>query len=323
MKNRRVHAAALTAALLVGLPATAVWSADKGEVDKAIAAADEARKKAASVGGEWRDTGKFIKEAQALADEGKLDEALKLADKAKRQGELGYEQAMNEKDADMPAYMRGGATAETASTVSGAAATASEKNKIAADLESVDVVHNGQKITVVRGHHKDATLPEEFTKTERGCPPFCVQPMTVAKGVDTIGELEMLDYLQKASNGDESILVVDSRTPDWVMRGTIPGSVNIPWNTINVDKDGMFTDPIRAEGANAIMAKEFGVETKNKRLDFSNAKTLVMFCNGIWCPQSSINIKTLIKVGYPAEKIKWYRGGMQDWVSVGLTTVKP
>jgi rhodanese-related sulfurtransferase len=27
-------------------------------------------------------------------------------------------------------------------------------------------------------------------------------------------------------------------------------------------------------------------------------------------------------LGYPAERIKWYRGGMQDWVSAGLTTVK-
>jgi rhodanese-related sulfurtransferase len=323
MKTRSFSAAALAAVLLAGIPATAVWSADKAEVEKAIAAADEARKKAASAGGEWRDTGKFIKEAQKLAEEGKLDEALKLAEKAKRQGELGYEQAMNEKDADFPAYMKGGASEEVAATVSGAAATASEENKIAEDLVSVEVSHNGETVVVKRGHHKDATLPEEFAKTERGCPPFCVQPMVVAKGVDTIGELEMLEYLDKIGKGDESILVIDSRTPDWVMRGTIPGSVNIPWNTINADKDGTFTDTTRAEGMNEIMEKEFGVTTKNKRLDFSDAKTLVFFCNGIWCPQSSVNIKTLVRVGYPAEKIKWYRGGMQDWVSVGLTFVKP
>jgi hypothetical protein len=31
----------------------------------------------------------------------------------------------------------------------------------------------------------------------------------------------------------------------------------------------------------------------------------------------------LIAMGYPANNLKWYRGGMQDWVSVGLTTVKP
>ena len=57
--------------------------------------------------------------------------------------------------------------------------------------------------------------------------------------------------------------------------------------------------------------------------DFSKAKTLVMFCNGMWCGQSPANIKTLLKYGYPPEKIKWYRGGMQDWEILGLSTVKP
>jgi rhodanese-related sulfurtransferase len=27
-------------------------------------------------------------------------------------------------------------------------------------------------------------------------------------------------------------------------------------------------------------------------------------------------------MGYPAHKIHWYRGGMQAWHSLGLTTVK-
>ncbi|MGD9409318.1 MAG: rhodanese-like domain-containing protein, partial [Thiohalocapsa sp.] len=41
------------------------------------------------------------------------------------------------------------------------------------------------------------------------------------------------------------------------------------------------------------------------------------------CPQSTANLQTLANMGYPVHKLKWYRGGMQDWVSVGLTTVKP
>ena len=55
--------------------------------------------------------------------------------------------------------------------------------------------------------------------------------------------------------------------------------------------------------------------------NYTNAKTLVMFCNGIWCGQSPNNILNLLKFGYPAHKIKWYRGGMQDWEILGLTTV--
>jgi rhodanese-related sulfurtransferase len=199
-----------------------------------------------------------------------------------------------------------------------------EGNKIAPMIDSVQVMHNGKPVTVQRGHDPQAHLPDAYQKTERGCPPFCVQPMTAVPGVDTIGELEMLEYLQRSSQGDESILVIDSRTPDWVMRGTIPGSVNIPWNQINIDTAGTFETPAEAEGLKHILADEFDAKLgEDGKWDFSDAKTLVLFCNGIWCPQSTANIKTLVEYGYPVHKLKWYRGGMQDWLSVGLTTVKP
>ncbi len=205
---------------------------------------------------------------------------------------------------------------------SGAALTA--ENMIAPGLETVEVKHNGGTIVVERGHDSEAKLPEAFQKTERGCPPFCVQPMEAVPGVETVGELEVLGYLKRMSAGDESILLIDSRTPDWVMRGTIPGAVNIPWNKINTDTAGTFETPGEADGLVHILADEFGAnQGPASNWDFSDAKTLILFCNGIWCPQSTANLKTLAELGYPAHKLKWYRGGMQDWVSVGLTTVRP
>ena len=30
---------------------------------------------------------------------------------------------------------------------------------------------------------------------------------------------------------------------------------------------------------------------------------------------------SLLKMGYPPEKLKYYRGGMQAWTSLGLTVV--
>jgi len=198
-------------------------------------------------------------------------------------------------------------------------------NKIAPMIESVDVTHNGETVTVTRGHDRNATLPEIFQKTDRGCPPFCVQPMQAVPGVDTVGELEVLDYLHRIHQGDESIMVIDSRTPDWVMRGTIPGSVNIPWTKINTDSAGTFETPGEADTFVHILADEFGAKQNPQTgaWTFDDAKTLVLFCNGIWCPQSTANLKTLVEYGYPVYKLKWYRGGMQDWVSVGLTAVKP
>ena len=201
---------------------------------------------------------------------------------------------------------------------------AAQENKITPTLNSVQVTHHGQPVTIQRGHDPAAHLPEVFQKTDRGCPPFCVQPMVAVPGVETIGELEVLGYLERIAQGDKDVLVVDSRTPDWVLRGTIPGSVNVPWNKINIDTNGTFETPTEAEGVKHILADEFGAtEGEGGHWTFGNAKTLVLFCNGIWCPQSTANLRTLAKRGYPVEKLKWYRGGMQDWVSVGLTTVKP
>ena len=181
---------------------------------------------------------------------------------------------------------------------------------------SVDVLHNGNKVTIMRNQNQKNTVKPAFAWTSRKCPPFCIQPGTVAPGVETVGELEVLDYLKRISGGDSSVLVIDSRTPDWVRRGTIPGSVNIPWTSLNPSQGA---DPI---SIGEIMEDWFGVQQLEGLFDFTNARTLVMFCNGMWCGQSPNNILNLLKFGYPAHKIKWYRGGMQDWEILGLSTVQ-
>jgi rhodanese-related sulfurtransferase len=187
---------------------------------------------------------------------------------------------------------------------------------IAADIQSVDVMHGGQKVTIQRNQDTNNNINPAFAKTSRKCPPFCIQPGELALGVKTIGELEMLQYLQKLSAGDKTVMVIDSRTPDWVEKGTIPGAVSIPWDKLNIGK----SDPITVQ---EILEKQLGAKPSEGFWDFSGAKTLVMFCNGHWCGQSPTNIKGLLKIGYPAHKLVWYRGGMQEWEALGLTTVKP
>jgi rhodanese-related sulfurtransferase len=178
--------------------------------------------------------------------------------------------------------------------------------KVNADITSVDVMHKGKKVTIMRNQDQKNTINPAFAKTSRKCPPFCIQPMQLAPGVETIGEVEMLGYLQKMS---------DSRTPDWVKRGTIPGAINLPWTKLNPAKGA---DPI---SIGDIMTEHFGARDLEGLWDYSGVKTLVLFCNGMWCGQSPNNIKNLLKFGYPAHKIKWYRGGMQNWENLGLTTV--
>lgn len=196
---------------------------------------------------------------------------------------------------------------------------AAESNKpvgITHDMMSVKVKHNGKWISIKRNQNNANTVNPAFAKTSRPCPPFCIQPIVLAPGVETIAEREMIDYLVRMSKGDEQIIVIDSRTPDWVERGTIPGAINIPWTKLSPKQ----FDPITIA---EIMTKKFGAKEADGIWDFTNAKTLVMFCNGMWCGQSPNNIKSLLRFGYPAHKIKWYRGGMQNWEILGLTTVKP
>jgi len=187
--------------------------------------------------------------------------------------------------------------------------------KITPDIASVEVMHDGKKTTIMRNQDQKSTVKPAFAKTSRKCPPFCIQPAVVAPDVETIAELEILAYLSKMNAGDDSILVIDSRTPDWVKKGTIPGAVNIPWTALNPAKGA---DPI---SIGEILVDQFGVKEMEGLWDYSGVKTLVMFCNGMWCGQSPNNIKNLLKFGYPADKIKWYRGGMQDWEMLGLSTV--
>lgn len=183
-------------------------------------------------------------------------------------------------------------------------------------IQSVDVLHNGRKITIKRNQDPNNTVNPFYAKTSRKCPPFCIQPATLAPGVETVGELEMLEYLRRNTSGDDSVLVIDSRTPDWVAHGTIPGSVNIPWAKL---KPGAGADPFTIA---EIMETQFGAVNYEGLWDFSDAKTLVLFCNGMWCGQSPTNIRTLMRFGYPPHKLKWYRGGMQNWEILGLTVVR-
>lgn len=206
-------------------------------------------------------------------------------------------------------------------TMASGVAMAAETAAITPSLGRIDVLHKGKTVSIERTANRDATIPDTYAKTSHACPPFCIQPMVTVAGVETVGELEVLGYLKRISDGDSTVKVVDSRTPDWLRRGTIPGSVNIPWTRINRDMDGGFSLAAESEQLEKLLTEEFGARLVDGAWDFRAAKTLVLFCNGSWCEQSSTNIKTLARMGYPSYKLKWYRGGMQDWVSLGLTTV--
>ena len=220
------------------------------------------------------------------------------------------------------------------SSIATASFAAGKPVGIAPDLMSINVTHNGKTVQIKRNQDNNNTVIPAFAKTSRPCPPFCVQPIVLAPGVETLGELEVINYIQQMEAGDSSIFVADSRTPDWVAKGTIPGAINVPWTKLEPKKGattemimGVMIDTfgVKLTGDADVIAVDEAIVAGNTAevFDFSSAKTLVMFCNGMWCGQSPSSIKSLLKFGYPAEKIKWYRDGMQAWEVLGFSTVKP
>lgn len=187
--------------------------------------------------------------------------------------------------------------------------------KITESLPYLEVPHAGETVLLMRRQDPGATVDEPYDKTARPCPPYCVQPMRLASGVETLGELEVIDYVRRVAAGDPDVMLIDSRTDEWVRRGTIPGAVHIPYTRL----DPQFASPQQIAET---LQLEFGAVSSDGLWNFEGVKTLVFFCNGAWCGQSPTNIKALLGYGYPADRLKWYRGGMQAWEALGLTTVE-
>lgn len=186
---------------------------------------------------------------------------------------------------------------------------------ITPEIGSLKVLHNGKPMTVKRNQNSKNQIADYLAVTSRECPPHCVQPIKLT-GIETVGELEVMEYLGRIADGDQSLLVVDTRSPDHAAKGTIPGSVNVFGNQL-IEETG--ANPITVE---EILTDRFGVTGSSNDFDFSKAKTLVLYCYGIWCGQGPKTVDALVKLGYPKNKIKWYRGGIQAWESLGLTTVR-
>ena len=179
----------------------------------------------------------------------------------------------------------------------------------------VEVLHLGKAVTIRREENPLAVIRADYATTSRKCPPYCIQPMRLSEGVETLGELEVLDCLKRIREGESRLMVIDSRTADWYAKGTIPGAINIPYAQ---NMEGRATD---LPGVKKTLPDLFGAKETTGTFDFSDAHTLAIFCNGPWCGQTPNYIRTLVSLGYPATKLKWYRGGMQDWCSLGLTVI--
>jgi len=194
----------------------------------------------------------------------------------------------------------------------------------------VEIESNDKTITIKRIDDEECLLingaiPENLFSgnyAKEDLPKACVKkflttmgkitPMKINDKIETIGELEVIKFIEK-SQTNKNMLLIDSRLPDWYLQFTIPTAENIPFTYFDKSKyPDDFYDALEMIGVKEISENKY---------DFSKAKELVLFCNGAWCPQSSFAIENLMKLGFPQEKIKWYRGGIYSWKLLNLTTV--
>lgn len=171
----------------------------------------------------------------------------------------------------------------------------------------VEVEADGKTYKIQREQNPGTYLTNTFALTSRPSPPFFIEPFTVSDGVETYGELEVLDFISKKRG-----LFIDARLANWFAKSAIPSAVNIPFKIFLSDT------PERSK-----VLKELGGQKRNGSWSFDNVKTILLYCNGAWCGQSPTAINALIELGYPKSKMKYYRGGMQAWQLLGLTTIVP
>jgi len=190
-------------------------------------------------------------------------------------------------------------SAATDSDMSDTDENASMAVAIRPDVARVVVPTSDGEAVVERIQDTANVIAGEFARTSRPCPPFCIQPIRPIDGVETIGELELLAMLE-----DPDGIVVDSREIDWYLDGTIPGSTHIPYTEI------------------ASRLDELGCTREGDAWRCDDAATVALFCNGPWCGQSPTAIRAMVREGYPANRIRYYRGGMQVWQLLGLSVVQ-
>lgn len=113
-----------------------------------------------------------------------------------------------------------------------------------------------------------------------------VQPLQLPGGVPTVGELEVIEHLESGG------LLIDTRQPEHVAHGTIPGALPIRHQNI-------------VDGLGAL----------------SPAGPVVLFCNGPQCAATVMAVEALLAADWDPSQLRYYRGGVHDWVTLGFPLV--
>jgi rhodanese-related sulfurtransferase len=100
-----------------------------------------------------------------------------------------------------------------------------------------------------------------------------------------VGELELIEHL------NAGLPVIDTRRAESYRAGTIPGARSLPHT-----------------------------ETAQRHAELHLGTPAILFCNGPQCSATPDAVRTLLELGHPARMLRYYRGGIHDWVTLGLPT---
>jgi rhodanese-related sulfurtransferase len=182
-----------------------------------------------------------------------------------------------------------------------------DKVKITPDITYIYVYHKGKAVKVHRIQDTKHKITGEYANIYR--PGKDIQPIKMHKDIQTIGEVELLTFMKKKVNKKKGLLV-DLRSKAAYKKESIPSAVNIPARV--KDNKAKVEKILKILGAKRLA---------DGSLDTSSVKNVAFYCHGLWCDKSSDFIKTFLELGYPADKMLYYRGGFQMWKILGFTTV--
>ena len=116
-----------------------------------------------------------------------------------------------------------------------------------------------------------------------------IHPIELHPGLRTFGEIEVIEQIESGG------ALIDTRRPEYAeASGTVPGSKAIHWETIGDRKDEIDPDQLT-----------------------------VLFCNGPQCSATPRAVRILLGLGRDPAGLAYYRGGIRDWITLGLPTVSP
>lgn len=182
------------------------------------------------------------------------------------------------------------------------------KVKITPDMAYIYVYHKGKAVKVHRIQDTKNKISGEYAKLYR--PGKFIQPIKMHDDIQTVAEIEILNFMQEKVNKKKG-LIIDLRPKAVYKKEAIPSAVNIPARVID--------DTVKIEKVLKILG---ATRNHDGTLNTNNVLEIVLYCSGLWSSKSSDFIQSLLAMGYPADKILYYRGGFQMWKILGFTTVE-